>query len=393
MKVLKKYANCQQTGGYLRTVISDLKNGNYYLIPSSLNTELTLCLDNAFRLIPKKIKAHISFLLKNNYLFYRKLDEISFFPELNLDWVVPSLCTNAIVIYKNINYLETIVEQLERLGCYNYSIVFFDFDSFKKSILQIQEKINNKLIKGIEIFIPHSYDIEPTYLFQISNQVPQVTQIVIFNSPKNQVLFSDVHQKRLVSEQEKILCAKIILPSEFSVNLQMYCESQLHNTYFNRKLSIDENGYIKNSHELEWHYGHVNETKLEDAIKDEGTDTNFFKKYAHYKQAQKEGKEYELDFEKTKPAFNALYFIHKEKIDVCRDCEFRHMCVDACVPLQREDDTWYRSQECNYNPYICKWEGEEGYQTLAACGVECTIDGYSIDHAKIDVINNVLWTE
>ena len=83
----------------------------------------------------------------------------------------------------------------------------------------------------------------------------------------------------------------------------------------------------------------------------------------------------------------------KDETDVCKDCEFRHMCVDNRLPYERSPNEWYHKIECNYNPYIAKWEGEEGYRTLAECGVISNEEGFSIDHEKIAEINEELWGE
>jgi hypothetical protein len=68
------------------------------------------------------------------------------------------------------------------------------------------------------------------------------------------------------------------------------------------------------------------------------------------------------------------------------------MCVDNRLPHQRQSDSkWYHKTECNYNPYIAKWKGEEGYRTLAECGVTSNEQGFSIDHERIAKINDELW--
>jgi hypothetical protein len=91
--------------------------------------------------------------------------------------------------------------------------------------------------------------------------------------------------------------------------------------------------------------------------------------------------------------FQKLWFVHKEQIDVCKDCEFRHICIDSREPLQRSDGTWYFQQECNYNPYICKWNYEDDFVSLNACGVCSTSNEFKLDAEKIAEINHQLWTD
>ncbi|HLV91705.1 MAG TPA: hypothetical protein VKX34_01175, partial [Aequorivita sp.] len=72
----------------------------------------------------------------------------------------------------------------------------------------------------------------------------------------------------------------------------------------------------------------------------------------------------------------------------------RYCCI---TNIKREKSiskkTMYNTTECNYNPYIAKWEGEEGYKTLSECGVISNENGFTIDHDKIAEINAKLWGE
>jgi hypothetical protein len=149
------------------------------------------------------------------------------------------------------------------------------------------------------------------------------------------------------------------------VNHQVYKESQKHHTYFNRKLYIGEKGEIKNAPECEEIFGYIQDIE----------DINEIKKIIE------------------KPEFQKYWYVHKEICDVCKDCEFRHMCVDNRLPYKRKENEWYHKVECNYNPFICKWKGEEGYRTLAECGVISNENEYTIDHERIAKINEELWGE
>ena len=67
------------------------------------------------------------------------------------------------------------------------------------------------------------------------------------------------------------------------------------------------------------------------------------------------------------------------------------MCVDNRLPHKRKENEWYHKTECNYNPYIAKWEEEEGYKTLKECGVVSNENEFSINHDKIAEINKDIW--
>ena len=151
---------------------------------------------------------------------------------------------------------------------------------------------------------------------------------------------------------------------KLSGNLLLYSESQKHNSYFNRKLYIGRSGEIKNASESEDDFGNI---KNINSVM-------------------------ELKTIIEKPDFQKHWFVHKESCDICKDCELRHMCVDNRVPYHRTDGMWYFINECNYNPYISKWKGEEGYQKLNEIGVVSDEKSFHRDDKKITKINKVLWS-
>jgi radical SAM protein with 4Fe4S-binding SPASM domain len=134
-----------------------------------------------------------------------------------------------------------------------------------------------------------------------------------------------------------------------------------YNTFFNKKVFINQNGEVYNQPGSQKSFGNINNKSI-------------------------------LDIS-LKIQFQDQWLIKKDDIDVCKDCEYRYMCVDARIVKSRTDGSHFFPYECNYNPYICKWKGEEGYKTLAECGVICDASGYSIDEEKIAEINETLWAE
>jgi radical SAM protein with 4Fe4S-binding SPASM domain len=114
--------------------------------------------------------------------------------------------------------------------------------------------------------------------------------------------------------------------------MDLFTEAMSHNTYFNRKVSIDVNGFIKNCSSNLKSFGNVKKEKIHDII--------------------------------TKKNFQKLWNSKKDQTEVCMDCEFRYMCVDSRTPVQTKNGKWIHKIECKYNPYIAKWEGEEGYKSL-----------------------------
>jgi radical SAM protein with 4Fe4S-binding SPASM domain len=153
--------------------------------------------------------------------------------------------------------------------------------------------------------------------------------------------------------------------SGFNINKTLYEEARNCHTYFNRKMYIGPNGEIKNAPETDQVFGRIQDLKSGSQFK-------------------------EII---SSPDFQKYWFVHKEIIDVCKDCEFRYMCVDNRVPVERNNLEWYHITECNYNPYIAKWSHEKGYHSLLECGVISNETDFSIDHTRIAAINAQLSRE
>jgi SPASM domain peptide maturase of grasp-with-spasm system len=92
------------------------------------------------------------------------------------------------------------------------------------------------------------------------------------------------------------------------------------------------NGEIKNCPSLSRSFGNIKDTTIAEAI--------------------------------AKPGFKDLWSIRKDDIDVCKDCEFRYMCTDCRAFIKDPDNIYSQPAKCTYNPYIAKWQGEEGYVSV-----------------------------
>jgi len=141
--------------------------------------------------------------------------------------------------------------------------------------------------------------------------------------------------------------------------LKYFNEASFYNTYFNKKISIDINGKIKNSPACSKSYDNIREITLLEVM--------------------------------GKPGFKDLWHITKDKIDVCKDCEFRHICSDCRAFIKDPENIYSQPAKCTYNPYIAKWEGEEGYVPVEECGTYTREKGFVPNKKRINKINKQLW--
>ncbi len=248
------------------------------------------------------------------------------FPKLNLNWDYPSLISNAIIDLSEevMRKLEIIFHSLNQLGC-----KYVQLRNFKKlKPVSIFEKVKELTLvsnfRGIDIIT--NYDEESVEL--VNNQSNErILSIVFYSAPFDDVPKRENSTTQIAFVKQSILSESFcgqIHSSYFNTNITLFTEAQQHNTCLNRKISIDVNGEIKNCPSMAKSYGNIKDTTLAEAIE--------------------------------KPGFKDLWFINKDKIHVCKDCEFRYICTDCRAYIENPEDIYSKPLKCGYNPYTAEWE-------------------------------------
>ena len=105
------FSNCIPVKGVNRSIICDLQNNDYHIIPNGLYDILKEYNGKSINFIKKQfnnkydsiVEEYFEFLLLNNLIFFHS--EPDLFPEMDLKWKSASPITNAI---HNVNtYLES----------------------------------------------------------------------------------------------------------------------------------------------------------------------------------------------------------------------------------------------------------------------------------------------
>lgn len=91
-------------------------------------------------------------------------------------------------------------------------------------------------------------------------------------------------------------------------------------------------------------------------------------------------------------SLESIWLAKKEYCNTFCDCEFSPICTEKHVPnFMVTDNKYFFEKECIYNPYIGKWSYEEGYRSFVECNIISDENGFSIDHQKLEEINNKIW--
>ena len=312
-----------------------------------------------FRLIEKN--SHYTLVVLdasklNNHIFENK--KYIHLDNCQLIFETPSIISNAFidagkVKLKNFNIL---INRFEALLCEAITVVISNVDKntnlyikilAESSILYIDVFFNcyisNEIIENFKRF---THDRKTLRFF--TNRA----DIIIDNNKEISKFEQLINRKVNYFSAEYCGCVD---KSLLIFNWMHFCESQHSNTCLNRKLCIDKDGYIKNCPSMKHHYGNISNTNIENVV--------------------------------NLPEFQKWWHIKKDDIDVCKDCEFRHMCTDCRAFIKDPENIYSQPAKCTYNPYICKWEGEEGYVPVEECGTYSRETGFVPDKKKIKKLN------
>jgi SPASM domain peptide maturase of grasp-with-spasm system len=190
-------------------------------------------------------------------------------------------------------------------------LIIFPIDKIS-SILTL---LTESRIRNVEIYLKHDNKIKLEKYISFIEKFHIVSFCVIHSSP----LVDNSEYDRLFFTEEKILsssCCGKISKNNFVINLPFYLEGIKHNTCLNRKLSISDDGSIKNCPSMNDVFGNIKNHSIEKIVS-----TQKFKKY---------------------------WNINKDMINTCKDCEFRKICSDCRAYLNNPYDKPFL---CTYNPY------------------------------------------
>jgi len=331
------FANCLIVNGFSRSIICDIQRSQYTFIPLDLAEILSLHSKKSIIEIKEiygsenqeTIDEYFDFLLMEEYIHLCDYKEISFFPKLDLHWEHPSTITNAIIdidLPDKIDF-ENLFIQLENIGVKDIQLRAYKYLDFN-IINGILKHLEFSPIKSIELYLKYDENLSNDNLLDIAHRNKRVLFIIIHSAPLD-TLFNELLPCPIKLTTEIINDSShcgFIKHNYFTVNIDLFTESQKHNTCLNRKISIDINGEIKNCPSMTKSYGNIKDTTLKEAI------------------------------EKTD--FKDIWYIHKDQIDVCKDCEFRHICTDCRAYIQDSNNIYSKPAKCSYDPYTATW-GEE----------------------------------
>ena len=333
---LIKLSHCISVEGAMRGLICDIQRHSFFIVPRDLCSFIASGNGNRIEDIYKMygsgnkliVDEYLNFLNENQLACFSKHKaDIERFPSLDLEDYKYDDIDNAIIdIGQGSKFdLYATITSLVSIGCKYLQIRFFRQTDISE-LLSILQCIEETELENLELILPYCESLSGLNFEEIFIKNQRLSNIIFYNSPfSNSVNYYGVFNINHVEENcnSSSHCG-VVHPSYFLTNTPFYIESKKYNTCLNRKVGIDINGEIKNCPSLGKSYGNVDDTNLKAAIE--------------------------------KPGFKDLWDINKDKITICRDCEFRYVCTDCRAYLQHHDDIYSKPLKCGYDPYSCRWE-------------------------------------
>lgn len=329
------FADCIPVKGFNRSIICDTKSNNFYFIPNGLydlletyNGKSIQDIKNDFEYqYHEIIDEYFDFLICNRLLFFHSNPAL--FPKMGTAWNSSSLITNIIIDYDEVLHdFNVLLPQFESLKCSYIQLRFYKKISldYINSIVEALKKEKSRIV-SIDFIMPYYDNFNLEELNRLVLENSRIHSVILFNSPldksynplRKKMGYVTLVKRNVINEKH---CG-IINEEYFYSNIKLYSESQHHNTCLNKKLSIDKEGNIKNCPSMTTSFGNIKNTTLTEAL--------------------------------DKPDFKKYWNITKDEIDICKDCEFRHICTDCRAYLEEPENSFSKPLKCGYDPYSNKW--------------------------------------
>jgi SPASM domain peptide maturase of grasp-with-spasm system len=178
-------------------------------------------------------------------------------------------------------------------------------------------------VRFVHLSMMHNEDYDKQDYLEVVSDFPEIGHLDVHGVAESSNL-SRFGVRIVFHEQDYafIGCGSVST-AMFSCRSKFIKEAQLQNSCLANKISIDADGNIKNCPSMKESFGNVRDTTLAEAIE--------------------------------KPGFKKYWDINKDKIHVCKDCEFRYVCTDCRAYVEDPEDILSKPLKCGYNPYTGEW--------------------------------------
>ena|SRR5690606_571976 len=312
------YQDCFIINGVKKSIIYDSFEEKYVYITQEIQSSNP----NYCTKINKDNIAFFNFLKETNYGYFADNPQNL---RREITWDSPIEISEIIL---EIDYNTNISKLCEIISINNFTYLQVRIlkNSLYNDISNILEVISKSSIRSAEYFLP--YEKLHSSIFNLIRDFSRTKIIYLYNSPVNEIkqienVFFVYTTQNLIDHTQ---CG-IVDEHYFSSNIKDISKNRFYNSCLSHKLHIDKDGNIKNCPSMSQSFGNIKDTTLEEAL--------------------------------NHPDFKKYWNVTKDQIEVCKDCEFRHICTDCRAYTERThfegDIDLSKPLKCGYNPYTNEW--------------------------------------
>lgn len=286
----------------------------------------------------------VDFLVENELAhFHSNKDN---FPKIQFEWDDYALITNAIIDIRGAQHdTFKLLSELDELGTKHVQFRYYRSISFSE-LTALVDQLKTTNLYSTEIIAEFSEANSIPELENYLRQHPIVTMLTFTSSPENKMhkVFIDpnLDEKIVVSKilytQQPVTscesCGIINMRNMVVPQMKEFSEAKNFNSCLNRKIAVDENGFIKNCPSMTKHYGHHKDVHLFEALNQAG--------------------------------FKDVWKSNKDQIATCKSCEYRYICTDCRAYVEDPQNMLSKPLKCNYDPFSGTWTSDTREESIQA---------------------------
>ncbi len=336
MNYFKLFANCILVKGHNRTTINDLQrkkiqivNNNIADLLGNLNNKVSVkeLLANYDDIEKKDIISLLENLEEMGFGFFCTKESFDKFIPLKKEIHYSNEITNIICEFNEINFerVKKIYHLIQQTRTESITLIFYN-KLKNESLLEIVKTLSTSFIVSIDIIIRESNDLSVDF-FSSLNSFTNLINSMIIHSSKEETIHKENYNFEIRYIKERIkdfsFCGAVSL-NRMNIHQRSFLESINYNSCLYKKLAIDVNGDIKNCPNIKHSFGTIDTIENVDSILED----SIFKRIGNIK---------------------------KDEIEVCKYCEFRHVCTDCRAYVEDPKNDYSKPLKCGYNPYTNEW--------------------------------------
>lgn len=335
-KYFTLFPNCVPVKGFKQSIICDLQFNRYRVIPNLLFEILEN--NNGKSVVELKSHYNGQFDLGiDSYFDYFNAHDWGIytafpldFPKLDFSSETPQVLKNAIIDV-DILSIETIrvsIQKLSDVDCNEVQLRFFQ----SISLMDLEEVLGHftgSNILALEILLPYTEELNEIVARRLLSEHVIIRRLVITASPfyKAVTLDNRIYYGSAVYVSQKVTSCEacgVVNKQYFNSDIKLFSEAKHFNTCLNKKMSIDVKGNVKNCPSLPASFGDIFTADLGAiAVSEE---------------------------------FTSPWYITKDQVEICKDCEFRYICTDCRAYVMDSSNRLSKPLKCKYDPYEAVWK-------------------------------------